>query len=159
MLKVYPNTDNLALLQNFDEIKKMDAGFGISAPKLIKFDQFQTKYILLLTSVIDCTFLRYRQFKAKFEPYWTGSLNFRSLVYLFVTFWALFLSNGQNFYIKKFGCGYHISPRKLPWDYFKPSLCLFYRQFGFQKVQNYHCLIQRLLCHIIGEKLVCGHCE
>ena len=39
MLKVNPKTANLVTLQNFDVIeKKMDAGFGISDPKLIKYD-------------------------------------------------------------------------------------------------------------------------
>ena len=38
MLKVDPKTANLETLQNFDMIEKMDAGFGISDPKLIKFD-------------------------------------------------------------------------------------------------------------------------
>ena len=45
MLKVDSKTANLPTLQNFDVIEKMDAGFVISDPKLIKFDQFQTKYI------------------------------------------------------------------------------------------------------------------
>ena len=40
MLKVDPKTANMATLQIFY------AGFGISDPKLIKFDWFQTKYIL-----------------------------------------------------------------------------------------------------------------
>ena len=35
MVKVDPKTSNLATLQNFDVIEKMDAGFGISDPKLI----------------------------------------------------------------------------------------------------------------------------
>ena len=36
MLKVDPKTANLATLRNFDVIEKMDGGFGISDPKLIK---------------------------------------------------------------------------------------------------------------------------
>ena len=38
MLKVDPKTANLATLQNFDVIEKMDAAFGISDPKFKKFD-------------------------------------------------------------------------------------------------------------------------
>ena len=38
MLKVDQKTANLATLQNFDVIEKMDARFEISDPKLIKFD-------------------------------------------------------------------------------------------------------------------------
>ena len=38
MLKVDPKTANLATLLNFDVIEKMDAGFGISDQKLMKFD-------------------------------------------------------------------------------------------------------------------------
>ena len=47
MLKVDHKTANLATLQNFDicDRKKMDAGIGVSDPKLIKFDWFQTKHI------------------------------------------------------------------------------------------------------------------
>ena len=45
MLKVDLKTANLALSQNFDVIEKIDAGLGISEPKLIKFGYFQTKYI------------------------------------------------------------------------------------------------------------------
>ena len=37
MLKVYQKAANLATLQNFDLIEKMNAGFRISDPKLIKF--------------------------------------------------------------------------------------------------------------------------
>ena len=44
MLKVNPKTANLAIQQNFYR-KKMNAGLGISDLKLIKFDQFQIKYI------------------------------------------------------------------------------------------------------------------
>ena len=45
MLKVAPKIANQATLQNFDVTeKKMNAGFGISDPKLIKFYLFQIKY-------------------------------------------------------------------------------------------------------------------
>ena len=49
MLKVDHKTANLATLQNFDicDRKKMDAGIGVSDPKLIKFDWFQPKYIFV----------------------------------------------------------------------------------------------------------------
>ena len=45
MLKFDPKTANLATLQNFDVIEKMDAGFGICDLKFIEVDLFQTKYI------------------------------------------------------------------------------------------------------------------
>ena len=38
MLKADPKTSNLATLQNFDMIEKMDTGFGISNPKLINLN-------------------------------------------------------------------------------------------------------------------------
>ena len=38
MLKDDPKTFNLPTLLNFDMIEKIDAGFGNSDPKLIKFD-------------------------------------------------------------------------------------------------------------------------
>ena len=38
MLKVDPKTANLATLQNFDVIEKIDAGFRIIDPKSIKLD-------------------------------------------------------------------------------------------------------------------------
>ena len=44
MLKVDPKTANMATLQNFDVIQKMDVSFRIKDLKLIKFDLFQTKY-------------------------------------------------------------------------------------------------------------------
>ena len=37
MLKVDPKSANLAIMQNLDVIAKMNAGFGISYQKLIKF--------------------------------------------------------------------------------------------------------------------------
>ena len=45
-LKVDPKTADLETLQNFDVIEKVDAVFGISDPKLIKFGLFRTKYII-----------------------------------------------------------------------------------------------------------------
>ena len=45
MLDVDQKTANLATLQNSDMMKKMDAEFGISDPKSMKFEQFQIKYI------------------------------------------------------------------------------------------------------------------
>ena len=55
MPKVHLKIANLATLQNFDVIEKMDAGFGISDLKLIKFHLFQTKHIF---SVDHCYYTR-----------------------------------------------------------------------------------------------------
>ena len=38
MLKVDPKTANLATLQNFDVMEKMEAGLRIVDPKFTKFD-------------------------------------------------------------------------------------------------------------------------
>ena len=45
MLKVDPNTANLATLQNFDVAEKKGCLTQNQQPKFIKFDSFQTKYI------------------------------------------------------------------------------------------------------------------
>ena len=73
MLKVDPKTTNLAILQNFDEIEKMNAGFGISDPKLIiiMFDQFRIKYIF---AVDECN----RPMMQPISEYGLIKIHFRS---------------------------------------------------------------------------------
>ena len=97
LLKVDPEIANLATLQNFDVIEKIDARFGTSDLNFLKFGLFQAKYIFFIDQGVDHfgvesdTVFSSDRLPICATTVWTTDFKVRFLTYIFTTLNPLFI--------------------------------------------------------------------